>query len=74
MARVRQFIASEPEVDSDSAYAPTISPARQARQISFLLIFGAEINDGQSTDAGVSAPGRGKSRIFRDVVGDHGGA
>ena len=45
----------------------------QARQVFFLLLLGAEINDGKSADAGVSAPGGGEARVFRDVVGDDGG-
>ncbi len=45
----------------------------QPRQIFLLLLFGAEINDGQRADAGVSAPGGGEARVLGDVVGDDGG-
>ncbi len=45
----------------------------QARQIFLFLLLGAEINQRQQADAGVRAPGRGKSRILRNMVGDDSG-
>ena len=45
----------------------------EARQVLFLLLFGAEINDGQQTDAAVRAPGGGKPAVLGDMVGDDGG-
>ncbi len=45
----------------------------QARQVFFLLFFGAEIDDGQRADAGVASPGGREAGVFRDVVGDDGG-
>ena len=73
LARARQFSASEPEEASDSAYAPTISPAASLRQIFLLLLFGAEVDDGQRADAGMCAPGGGEAGILGDVIRDHGG-
>ena len=46
---------------------------REPRQILLLLLFGAEVNDGQRADAGVSAPGGGEAGVLGDVVGDDGG-
>ena len=46
---------------------------REARQIFFLLIFGAEVNDRQQTDAAVRSPRGGEAGIFRNVIGDDGG-
>ncbi len=45
----------------------------QFGEILFLLLHGAEINDGQHADAAVGAPGGGKSGVLGHVVGDDGG-
>ena len=45
----------------------------QPRQILLLLLFGAEVNDGQRADAAVRAPGGGEAGVLGDVVGDDGG-
>src|SRR5215472_1303992 len=47
--------------------------AGQARQIFPLLLFGAEIDDGQRADTGVASPGGGKAGVLGDVVGDDSG-
>ena len=45
----------------------------QTRQVLLLLLFGAEINDGQQANAAVGAPGGGKPGVLGNVVGDDGG-
>src|SRR6202034_938191 len=42
----------------------------QARQIFVLLFLGAEVHDGQHSDATVRTPGSSEARILSDVVGD----
>src|SRR5208282_521687 len=51
---------------------PNHLPGSQFRQIFFLLIFGAKINQRQQADTAMRAPGRRESGVFRDVVGDDG--
>ena len=43
---------------------------RQPGQILFLLLFRPEINDGQSPDSRMSAPGRREAGVLGDVIGD----
>ncbi len=46
----------------------------QSRQVFFLLLFGAEVNDGQHSNAAVRAPCGGKTGVLGDVIGDDGGS
>ena len=46
----------------------------EPRQIFFLLLLRAKINDGQRSDPGVTTPGGSEASVFGDVVGYDGGS
>ena len=48
--------------------------AGQPRQIFLLLLFRAEVHDGERANAGVSAPGCAEAAVLRQTIGDDGGS